>query len=57
MYVLEGTLKLLHPFMPFITDEIYRYLPGTEGTIMLVRLARRPTICAPMPTTRPAWRA
>ena len=31
----EGTLKLLHPFMPFITDEIYRYLPGTEGTIML----------------------
>ncbi len=35
VYVLEGTLKLLHPFMPFITDEIFRYLPGTEGTIML----------------------
>jgi len=35
VYVLEGTLKLLHPFMPFITDEIYRYLPGTEGSIMV----------------------
>ena len=34
-FVLENTLKLLHPFIPFITDEIYRNLPGTEGTIML----------------------
>ncbi len=34
-FVLESTLKLLHPFIPFITDEIYRNLPGTEGTIML----------------------
>jgi len=35
VYVLEGTMKLLHPFMPFITDEIFRYLPGTEGSIMV----------------------
>ncbi len=34
-YVLRETLKLLHPFMPFITEEIYQSLPGTEGTIML----------------------
>jgi len=33
-YVLRETLKLLHPFMPFITEEIYQTLPGTEGTIM-----------------------
>ena len=34
-YVLISLLKMLHPFMPFITDEVYRYIPGTEGTIML----------------------
>ena len=34
-HVLIGLLKLLHPFMPFLTDAVYRYLPGTEGTIML----------------------
>ena len=34
-HVLICLLKMLHPFMPFITDEVYRYIPGTEGTIML----------------------
>lgn len=33
--VLMQTLKLLHPFMPFITEEIYQYLPGHAETIML----------------------
>ena len=27
-------LKLLHPFMPFITEEIWQKLPGTDGSIM-----------------------
>ena len=35
IHVLTGILKLLHPFMPFLTDAVYRYLPGAEGTIML----------------------
>ena len=35
VYVLENTLKLLHPFMPFITEEIYTNLPGADETIML----------------------
>ncbi len=34
-FVLENTLKLLHPFVPFITDEIYRSLPNTTGSIMV----------------------
>ncbi len=30
-YVLEILLKLLHPFMPFLTEEVYRFLPGHES--------------------------
>lgn len=35
VYVLRDILKLMHPFTPFITEQIYRNLPGTKGTIML----------------------
>ncbi|MGM9618706.1 MAG: valine--tRNA ligase [Oscillospiraceae bacterium] len=31
VYVLSGVLKLLHPFMPFITEEIWQALPHTAG--------------------------
>ena len=34
-FVLENALKLLHPFVPFITEEIYRNIPGTKGSIMV----------------------
>ncbi len=40
MYVLKQTLKLLHPFAPFVTEEIYGYLPGTEGEIINARYPR-----------------
>src|SRR5256714_7250466 len=33
---LEGALRLLHPFMPFVTEEIWQRLPNRSGrTIML----------------------
>ena len=35
VYVLTETLKLLHPFMPFITEEIYSALPHSEESIMI----------------------
>lgn len=33
--VLEKILKMLHPFMPFITEEIYAFLPSTEGDLIV----------------------
>lgn len=33
--VLDGSLKLLHPFMPFITEGIWRHLPGSGESIMI----------------------
>lgn len=36
-YVLREILTMLHPFMPFITEEIYTNLPDADETIMLRR--------------------
>jgi valyl-tRNA synthetase len=30
--VLEGSLRLLHPFMPYVTEEAWQYLTDAEGT-------------------------
>ena len=34
-YVLSNTMKLLHPFMPFITEEIWQHLPHEGESIMI----------------------
>ena len=41
LYVLENLLKLLHPFMPFLTEQVYKYLPETEGFLMLQKWPER----------------
>ncbi len=35
VWVMQGMLKLLHPFMPYITEEIWQVLTKESGPIML----------------------
>jgi len=45
-YVLGETLKLLHPFMPFITEEIWQSLPHTaKDTAESIMISKYPTKC------------
>ena len=34
MHILEESLRLLHPFLSFITEEIYQKLPNTDGLLI-----------------------
>ncbi len=35
LMVLEESLRLLHPFLPFVTEEIYRMLPNARGRLIV----------------------
>lgn len=39
-YVLGVIVKLLHPFVPFITEKIYKSIPGVSGPLMLADFPR-----------------
>ncbi len=41
LQVLDTSLKLLHPFMPFITEEIYQKLPGKKGLLISAKWPKR----------------
>jgi valyl-tRNA synthetase len=41
-YVLAETLKLLHPYMPFITEEIWQSLPQCDGEADALMIQRYP---------------
>lgn len=41
VHVLDTCLRLLHPFMPFTTEEIFSYLPKRDGETALI-IARWP---------------
>ncbi len=34
-YILENSLRLLHPFMPFVTEEIWKDMPGKKDLLMV----------------------
>ncbi|MDD5433456.1 MAG: class I tRNA ligase family protein [Candidatus Pacebacteria bacterium] len=36
LYVLRESLKLLHPFMPFITEQIYQMLPNKDAKVLII---------------------
>jgi len=38
---LMASLKLLHPFMPFVTEEIWHKLPGIESSIMIAEFPKK----------------
>ena len=42
VYVLTQTLKLLHPFIPFVTEKIYLELPNHDESIMI---SSWPVVC------------
>lgn len=44
--VLENLLRLLHPFMPFITEEIWQALPKKDGAAESIMISSFPTPCA-----------
>jgi valyl-tRNA synthetase len=41
VWVMSNTLKLLHPFMPYITEEIWQTLPHEGEALIVVAGVRR----------------
>ena len=40
LFVLDNALRLLHPFIPFVTEEIYGYLPQAKGALISAEYPR-----------------
>lgn len=41
-HVLQTALRLLHPMMPFVTEELYQKLPAFEGKAKSITIASYP---------------
>ncbi len=36
LYIWKNTIKALHPFMPFVTEELYKHLPPEDKNLLMV---------------------
>ena len=36
LYILENSIRVLHPFMPFVTEEIWKDVPHEEKTLLMI---------------------
>ncbi len=34
--ILATSLRILHPFMPFVTEEIWSHMPGEKGSVLII---------------------
>ena len=55
VYVLDQTLRLLHPFIPFITEEIWQSIPH-QGQALIVAPWPKTDAALAFPRRRPRWR-
>ena len=53
--VLDRSLRLLHPFMPFITEEIWQAIPRRPEDGLAKDGVNRSIALAPFPQPEPAW--
>jgi valyl-tRNA synthetase len=55
LHILSETVTLAHPLIPFVTEEIHAYIPGSEGLLARRRAAPAPELidaAAEVPTAR-----
>ena len=55
LHLLTETITMAHPVIPFVTEEIYSYIPGAEG-LLAARVSAQAD-AAPPSTRRPRWRS